>query len=1149
MQIDGNKGWHLQNEITRPYRAVAARSGNTTRHSTSWIATTVTGPGTLTYWRRVSSEANLDLLEVRVSNATSDTLIESVSGEADWAMETIEIDLPLPHTIHWEFKISSTTGQGISAAFLDEVVWEPRQTPGAIDASFAHRSTLDGAIDAMALGDDDSIYVGGNFSTLQGNVRNGIARLHPDGSLDTEYDPGAGIIMSNIRSLVLQPDGMAFMVGPQWIPGSSEPSIVFARYYPDGVRDPNFAKYFGMHYYSSGTSWMSGIWMKGIHAVAPQPDRKVLVGGSFTSYAGTSRNRILRLNPDGSLDHAFEPGAGADAWIRTVALQPDGKVLIGGVFTKFDGTARNRIARLHPNGSLDHAFDPGTGADDVVETITLQPDGKILISGHFTTFDGTVRPRIARLHPDGSLDGSFDPGDAPNDRITAIALQSDGKLLVSGHFTRFGGVDCAFLVRLHPDGSLDDSFFLGQGANDEVRAIAMQPDGKPLIGGDFTSFDLAQRNRIARLLPDGNLDISFDPGAGANDSVNAIALQSDGKVLIGGRFSFFDGTIRPHIARLNPGGSLDTSFDPGWAANGPVNAIALKSDGKVLIGGDFTSFDLAQRNRIARLNPDGSLDPAFNPGTGANGVVNTIALLPDGKTLLGGDFTSFGGTARHRIARLNPDGSLDPSFDPGGGADATVNAIALQADGRILLGGDFTSFDGEDRPRIVRLHPDGNLDASFDPGTGASSSIRSLALQTDGKILIGGSFENFDGIMRPGTARLHPDGSLDAAFLAAPSLPPFVNTIGLSHVNTIALQAEGLALLGGATGASTPRGPRLVRILTETLPRHTLTLTAANGTIDVFPQVESYAVGDPVVLTAVPNRGFEFHHWSEDLGGMENPQTITMTEDRSVTAHFRSLLDGLSPSGLIFHLGGDADWYLQSEYTRPGRPFAARSGNTDPNSISWIETTVTGPGILTFWRFVPSSPVVGSFRLSHNGEPGEPLSSVNWAMQTLEITEDGEHTLRWEYSRTQQATQTISAAFLDEITWTPTGGFYAWPLLGALPADRRGPLDRNGPFDLTNLLAYALGLDPRSATAADLPRLHAPNPETGALTFRYRRASEAPGVVLTPLVSETLHDWQPADTANLIVVESHADWELVELTLPAPASGRLFLLLHAATPN
>ena len=302
----------------------------------------------------------------------------------------------------------------------------------------------------------------------------------------------------------------------------------------------------------------------------------------------------------------------------------------------------------------------------------------------------------------------------------------------------------------------------GSGANGAVLAMLRQPDGRLLIAGNFATYNGISRVRIARLNADGSLDLSFDPGTGVNGSVNALALQPDGRVVVGGAFSVVNGTSRQRIARLNADGSLDLSFDPGTNgfSGGSVRAIAVQADGKLLVGGDFTSYNGVPVARIARLNANGSLDASFDPGTGASGSVYAVTVQPDGRILIGGAFNSVNDTPRVRIARLNANGSLDASFDPGAGLGSTVHALALQPDGRILVGGQFTT----PQQRVTRLNANGSVDAGFSPGAGANAIVRAVVLQGDGRVLIGGDFSQVDGQWHRGVARLNADGSRDAGF-------------------------------------------------------------------------------------------------------------------------------------------------------------------------------------------------------------------------------------------------------------------------------------------------------------------------------------------------------------------------------------------------
>src|SRR3990172_466275 len=303
------------------------------------------------------------------------------------------------------------------------------------------------------------------------------------------------------------------------------------------------------------------------------------------------------------------------------------------------------------------------------------------------------------------------------------------------------------------------------GANLVIRAAVLQVNGKILIGGNFTQYNGTGRNYIARINTDGSLDATFDPGTGANSAVAEICIQTDDQILIGGYFTQYNGTGRNRIARINTDGSLGATFDPGTGANSAVAEICIQTDDQILIGGNFTQYNGTGRNRIARINTDGSLDATFDPGTGANAWVHSLAIQADGKILAGGEFTSYDGVAEFRIVRINIDGTLDNTFGSVTGASGgSVHSIVIQTDDQILIGGNFTQYNGTGRNRIARINTDGSLDATFDPGTGANGQVYSVILQANEKIIIIGSFTFYNTLPRYGIACLSPTGDNDGIF-------------------------------------------------------------------------------------------------------------------------------------------------------------------------------------------------------------------------------------------------------------------------------------------------------------------------------------------------------------------------------------------------
>lgn len=635
----------------------------------------------------------------------------------------------------------------------------------------------DAVIHAIALQPDGKLIIGGDFNEYNGINLNRIARINSDGSLDGSFDQGDSGANGTIHSIILQPNGKV-IIGGNFTLYNNTPRNRITRLNQNGSIDTTFNPLNG-----------PGGFLQTIICLALQPDGKLLIGGDFISYNGITRNRIARLNIDGSLDTTFNPGMGADGRVESISLQPDGKMIIGGGFVNFNGTSRGRIARLNADGSLDISFNPGTGANNAVYSTILQSDGKVIIGGFFTSFNGlTTFNKIARLNTDGSRDFTFNPVSFVSDRIRSISLQPDGKILVCGNFG--SGFSPTRVARLNTNGNFDPSFNTGSGADDIVRALSLLPDGKIIIAGDFNRYNGIDK-QLARLTSEGSLDENFNPFTGANLSINDIAIQTDGNAIIIGDFDNYNGKLRKRITRLNEFGDLDSTFNSGSGANSSVRFTILQSDGKIIIGGDFDSYNGTLIKRIARLNANGSLDVTFNPGSGASSIVRTAAIQSDGKIVIAGGFSSYNNISRNRIARINADGSLDSTFNPGlgTGSNSSIHSVSLQPDGKIIIGGNFMSFNGTARNRIARLNPDGSLDMTFNPGIGANDIVNKTLVKPDGKIIIGGDFSVYNGITRYGIACLNGDGSLDVTF--SPS------TVANFKATAIKLQNDGKVLVGG----------------------------------------------------------------------------------------------------------------------------------------------------------------------------------------------------------------------------------------------------------------------------------------------------------------------------------------------------------------
>jgi uncharacterized delta-60 repeat protein len=480
-----------------------------------------------------------------------------------------------------------------------------------------------------------------------------------------------------------------------------------------------------------------------IWATAIQTDGKILAGGRFRSVNGVARTHIVRLNPDGSSDTSFNPTfyPSLDYDLFAIVLQSDGKILVGGWFDEVNGAIRQRIARLNPDGSLDTTFVPPPGAINWISSIAVQPDGKVVIGGHFWILDGQDRSNIARLNANGSLDSSFDPGLGTDRLVSDIVMQSDGKIVIVGEFSEVDGVPRNRIARLNADGSLDTGFDPGTGPEDHpetscqctlgssmLKTVALQSNSKVLVGGVFRQFDGTTRHGLVRLHTDGGLDTSFDAPLELVEMwwrtdnstshavmIRACIVQQDDKIVVAGLFTTHSGT-RLGFARLNSNGTLDTTF--GFDGSlGSIFALALQVDGSVVLGGSFNSILLnpvgyVPRSKLARVYPDGSLDdgPPVLALVSPDPVRRGDALTITGSKFASAGSVTVGGvpaailtnTATEVVVQISPTHPVGPSqtvvvTTPGGtDSSATVDVIqqppvvSAVAPNPVALGGQLT---------------------------------------------------------------------------------------------------------------------------------------------------------------------------------------------------------------------------------------------------------------------------------------------------------------------------------------------------------------------------------------------------------------------------------------------------------------------------
>jgi len=347
--------------------------------------------------------------------------------------------------------------------------------------------------------------------------------------------------------------------------------------------------------------------------------------------------------------------------------------------------------------------------------------------------------------------------------------------MVGGDFTGYNGSDSERIIRINGDDGTVDSAYIA-GFDDTVNVIKTSLDGSNdlYIGGAFLNYNNTSYNNIIRLNSDGTVDTAFDVGTGFNGRVTSIELATDGSgdIYVAGWFSLYKDSSAERIIRLNSDGSVDAAFDVGTGLNYVVYDISLATDdsGDIYAVGDFThyqGFGGTLSNRIIRLNSNGTVDTAFDIGTGfISGTINSIKAF-NGGVYVGGSFNTYDGATASNLIRLNNNGSLDATFDTGSGFDDIVRDIALTADGKVYVGGDFDSYRNNDHFYIVRINSDGSADTTFNVSGQFDSSnfytVRTISLANDGSndVYLGGSFDSYDGISVDNIVRLNPNGSLN----------------------------------------------------------------------------------------------------------------------------------------------------------------------------------------------------------------------------------------------------------------------------------------------------------------------------------------------------------------------------------------------------
>lgn len=796
-------------------------------------------------------------------------------------------------------------GKGVLTGPTEPILDSTFGINGTIRVAINGADTSDAAAQSLAIQKDGKLVVAGYSARGLTNIFV-LARYEVGGALDTTFGLN-GIVKTQFPdgvghdipySTAIQADGKIVVAGASSNNGSGS-TFAVARYDTDGSLDGTFG--------TNGTvkTEINGYGNNdGGYSVAIQSNGKIVVAGNSNGSIA-----VVRYNPDGTVDNGFgkngrvmaaiKGGDGTEDDCRSVAIQLDGKIVVGGSsYSFFGGGFAFAIARFDTDGTLDSTFGgSGTimaplghyGPNATGQSVVIQSDGRIVIAGSFNNDDGMGNEFAAyRYRTDGTLDSTFgkngfvrnkiNGGTANDDRGLSVKLQSDGRIVIAG--TSSDGTGYSFAAtRYDTNGTVDSTFGTngcvirsidgGNGTDDEASAVSIQGDGKIVLCG-YSAGRSDSAFALARFDSVGTTDSSFG-GDGTvrtiiendfgNDLASSIAIQSDGKIIVAG--TSYDGSNSAMaVARFNANGSLDNSFGRNGAVNISIvggigkdraNSVAVQSDGKIVVAGSSYNGS-ATAIAIARCNIDGTLDNTFGAngtlrpsvigGDGTEDIANSVAVQNDGKIVVGG--SSHGNTGYAiAVVRFNATGSLDNTFGtsgcartsvPGGdGSDDGLMAVAVQPDGKIV-GTGFSASGSSFAIPVVRLNSNGTPDYSFGTngsvrmsilgGDGASDYGESIALQSDGKIVVAGLSQKSSGSAFA-LARCNTNGTLDNTFGSNGTVrTSVIGSDGTSDVGeSVVIQPDGRIVVAGLSDSNSTYAFAVVRYTPRGVPDSTFNTT------------------------------------------------------------------------------------------------------------------------------------------------------------------------------------------------------------------------------------------------------------------------------------------------------------------------------------
>ncbi len=689
-------------------------------------------------------------------------------------------------------------GEILIAGFLESDlrgIGEPTRvlrayTDGTLDPDFQAPLLRGGSVRTITVQPDGNILVGGLFDRVDDDAVTGLIRLNADGNLDQSFnipilDDLEGISGTGIWAPIVLDGGGNIYIGGRFGAVNGAARQGFARLLSDGSLDDTFP--------AGGYTLSEGRPVRGIGITS---DDKVIIGGLFMADATGAEGVLVRLRADGSFDDTFTLLARGDSALDTQVRQL--AVLADNTIVAVDNT----VARYLPDGALDDTFHRPVLNDSNLEGngfafwLAQGAGGTLVIAGgrFLAEIDGLAVPGIARLNADGTLDNTFSPPGLQREIYpTNLALQSDGLPVVwDGRFSLVNGISLSGLARFDLQGSVDDTLDLSGSIVDFLGLIraGLTSDDRIYYLASVGPDAVNAENVIGRLLPDGAPDGSFSESPVVG---NRLFVLGDDRVITtrGGQQRQVEG-FNGAFVRINYEGGVDGSFiglqdyfggverdHEGnlaliWVVEPKI--LAEFPDGRLLVSLPGPN----QTYLLARLHYDGTFDESFAVGTISGGPpeerfrnvrdperdnerISVTALfpawngftdaemLPDGNILVSGQFFEFNGHFSPGLVKLDPDGNIDHSFSPGSGARhlegddraARIDSITVDWRGRIYLIGVFDEFNDALVSGLVRLHGDGAVDTTFFPELSSHylfESFADLRLDGNGRIFLLGQY-------------------------------------------------------------------------------------------------------------------------------------------------------------------------------------------------------------------------------------------------------------------------------------------------------------------------------------------------------------------------------------------------------------------------